>query len=119
MTIQQKITDYELIDHGVDGEQYFPGCGVAYTLYSHIATGCGENFAEAIEDALEQIGEANIDAENLEARIKAAEGIESWPTSPSAQEVFEKWNPGVTDDDSSGHELHYYVSIRYNIAEQS
>lgn len=102
---KKTVSAYELIDHGIDGCQYFPGCGTYGTAYSHVVTGCGDNPAEAIEDALEQIacGEDSVDVDALEAQILADAGWREFPTSPS-----------VTDNSD---ELYYYVSIRYNLGE--
>jgi len=47
------IGKFEVVDHGIDGDQYFQGCGLTFTSYEDIATGIGENFAEAVDDALE------------------------------------------------------------------
>ena len=108
---ETKIADYKLLDHGIDHAQYFPGCGVAYTKFDNVQTGCGENFAEALNDALEMIAqtEDNVDLEDLENRINTDLGFKSsedWPTTPEA-------NEDTPEGEES--ELHYYVSIRYNI----
>ena len=102
---EKTVSAYELIDHGIDASQYFQGCGTAFTRFSRVVTGCGDNPAEAIEDALEQIacGEDSVDVDALEAQILADEGWREFPTSPS-----------VTDNSD---ELYYYVSIRYNLGE--
>lgn len=120
MTVTKaKITDYELIDHGVENHQYFQGCGVAYTRFTDAVTGCGENFAEALEDALTQIAENNMDSNDLEQRIRADEGYtdKPWPETPSATSVFQKHNPDAQDEDGEWDyddcALYYYVSIRY------
>lgn len=105
-----KVTDYELLDHGVDHAQYFPGCGVAYTQFDYVQTGAGENFSEALNDALEMIAqtEDNINIQDLENRINQDFGFKSsddWPTKPEA-------NADTPEGEDS--ELYYYVSIRYN-----
>ena len=69
----QTISDYELIDHGIDNSQYFQGCGTCFTSFDNVVTGCGDNFAEALEDALDSIAQQTDGdvTEGLEARIRA------------------------------------------------
>lgn len=69
----KKIGDFELIDHGIDGSQYFPGCGTTFTDYSYVATGCGDNPREALDDLIDMIGQMEFDVENLHARIMQSE----------------------------------------------
>lgn len=91
--------DYQLIDHGIWSTQHFPGCGILFTMFDNAVTGVGDNFAEALNDALELVAlQSNIDIENLEAQMKTDENIDQWPTKPRV----------------SSNNDHYYVSIRYN-----
>jgi len=55
-----KVGAMELIDHGITGSQYFQGCGTAFTQYDHVATGCGDNFAEALNDAVDMMASYGI-----------------------------------------------------------
>ena len=48
------ITTYEIVDYGIYGDQYFQGHGVSFTEYEYCALGAGDNYTEALEDALEQ-----------------------------------------------------------------
>lgn len=50
-----KLKSYEIIDHGMDGSQYFQGCGISRTKYTHVWTGAGESSKEAYNDALDQM----------------------------------------------------------------
>lgn len=106
-----RITDYEIINHGIDHSQYFQGCGVAYTQFDHVATGIGDNPAEAIDDCLELMAQGDecdgIDWEAFEKRMLADEGLTEWPQSPSVSEDEE------ADDEAS--EMYYHISIRYNV----
>lgn len=52
-----KIGEFELIDHGIDGSQYFPGCGTTFTRFNHVATGCGDNPSEALDDLIEMVSQ--------------------------------------------------------------
>jgi len=106
----KKIEGYQLVDHGIDHAQYFPGCGVAFTEYEVCYTGCGSNFAEAIEDVLDQIAlDGDYDIEGLEARIKRDYGLEKWLTEPNTDKYCEE------NEDC---ELSYYLSIRLKGAEE-
>jgi len=57
------IQGFEIIIHGIYHEQYFPGCGCAFTSFTDVATGIGESAHEAAEDALELLSqnEWNVD----------------------------------------------------------
>jgi hypothetical protein len=98
-----KVTDYQLLDHGIDHAQYFQGCGTAFTDYDEVVTGAGSDFSEAIEQALEQLAMMDYDADDIEARIKEDEDLKEWPTQPNTDEDHEE------NEES---ELYYYVSIR-------
>ena len=123
-----KVTDFELIDHGIHGSQYFQGCGTSFTSYEHVSTGCGDNPHEAVEDAIEQIAcSHSVDVEDLYDRLIEAEGNNpflkqgedgkmKFPETPSAYEHF-KENTDLTDEDEMNEmcETYRYISIRYNI----
>ena len=108
-TIASGITEYELLNHGIEHGDDFKGCGTAYTEYEHVVTGCGDNPAEAIEDALEQMAQVTdgVDFEAFEQGLLADNDLDAWPTSPSVPDV---------DADGGYCEIFYYVSIRYNVA---
>ncbi len=115
-----KITSFQVVDHGIEHAQYFQGCGVAFTEYDECVTGCGDNFAEAINDALESMAEiSDSDLDALEIEIKADLGmVGTFPVKPSATDQFAKYNPPEEEDgevDFDGCELYYYVSIRYSV----
>lgn len=56
----QTITDFEVLNHGRHLPDYFPGCGVAFTRWTHVATGCGDDAKGALDDALEQLAEQGL-----------------------------------------------------------
>jgi len=97
-----KINDFEVVNHGIDHSDYFQGCGVSFSNYSHVVTGCGQNFAEAIEDALDQISQQpeNFDAEELVSRILKDMNKNHFPRRPQVKQ--------------SNYDHYYYVSIRWN-----
>lgn len=90
------ISEFEVVDHGIDYEQYFPGCGLSCTEYTDIATGIGDTPEEAIDDALEQLAMNDWDTEGMEGRIE-----ESSDAGMSRERVT------AEDED-----CHYYLSIR-------
>jgi hypothetical protein len=92
------LTNYELLSHGVEGEQYFQGAGTSFTKFKHIATGVGSSEKEAFDDALEQIAQTHdVDFSKIE---KDGENLST------------KVAPEITAEDS---DMHYYFSVRYNL----
>lgn len=47
------VVAYDVVDHGIDHEQYFQGCGVCGTEYVDCFTGIGDDAAEALDDAID------------------------------------------------------------------
>jgi hypothetical protein len=94
---------YEIIDHGCDGEQYFPGCGVAFTKWERAVTGIGPSALDAAADALEQFYLAECDAlwAVPEADLDSLGGACLLSAEPSY------------DPDEVSDEWHHYVSIRW------
>lgn len=102
------VTEFQVVDHGLDHSQYFQGCGVSFTNFENVVTGCGDSFQEAIDDALESMSQldSSIDFVELEQAIRDELGIKTvaWPDDVKASE----------QDPSEDSELYYYVSIRWN-----
>lgn len=94
-----KIEDFEVIDHGVEHEQYFQGCGVSFTRWNECSTGCGNSGVEALEDALEQMATLGheIPQEALDNYFSVAEWGELMKTALPLNDH------------------HHYVSIRYTV----
>lgn len=94
------IVEFEIVDHGIEHEQYFQGCGLSHSEFTDIATGIGDNPREAIDDALEQLAMNDWETEGMEKRIVAQElpGKRVLPKKPSVSRRAE--------------ECHYYLSIR-------
>jgi hypothetical protein len=99
--MSKPIEAFEVCDHGIDYEQYFQGCILSFTEYEDVATGIGDNPAEAIDDALEQLAMQDWETEGMEKRILKQElpGKRALPKTPR---VLRK----------HGEEAHYYISIR-------
>ena len=54
-----KVIGYEVEDCGIEHVQYFQGLGTAFTDWDAVFVGVGENFAEALDDAIEQVCSAH------------------------------------------------------------
>ena len=94
-----KLISYEILDHGRDHSQYFQGCGVAFTNFTHVWTGAGDSSKEAYNDALDQ---AYMDIGDLADKFqKRPVGFTLRPTVPHDSE-----------------DVYFYVSIRARIKEE-
>lgn len=103
----RKIIAYEIVDHGVEHGQYFQGCGVAFTSFDEVYTGCGfHSLREALENAAEQLALSGFEVPaDLNAEIDAAD--ESDAVTQSFADC------GIREPED--HSLHYYASIRVKI----
>ena len=64
------VTEYEVIEHGFDHEQYFQGCGVAFTSFEDVATGIGYTAQDAFEDALDSLAQNDWDVSRIKGKSK-------------------------------------------------
>jgi len=85
----KRIAEFETVNHGIEHEQYFQGCGVSFTRFDDVYTGIGNSEHEALEDALDQ----------------AAEEYD-------VSSVVNEADKALTINDAHHEELHHYVSIR-------
>lgn len=99
------VTAWEVIDHGIEHEQYFVGCGIAFTEYADVATGIGDNAQEALDDALESLAQCGYEISDDDAELMAEE-LED--TDSSVSELVS--DSANTHEDYDSH--HYYVSVR-------
>jgi len=95
----QKVTEFEVVDLGIQYPGYFQGFGCTFTRYDHCVYGIGANPAEALDDCLEIIAQMDVDAEDLAARIREIEGEP--PTTPVAED-----------------EAYYHIGVRWNVADE-
>lgn len=103
-TTGEKITSFEVIDHGFDNASYFQGCGTSFTDYAHVVTGVGSNQQEAYNDALESIASRHsVDLNRLQRHGNA----HYFRTRVSAE------NRKAMSHDMS--EWYYHLSIRYSL----
>ncbi len=47
--MSKPIAEFEIVDHGIEHEQYFQGCGVSLTEFTDVATGIGNDAEEALD----------------------------------------------------------------------
>lgn len=98
------IADYEIVDHGIEWSDYFQGCGTAFTEYSDVATGCGEDYESALEDALESLAQNGWDVESVKPGEHDDDSVTAW-----IERNREPENEGTEYD---GETPNYYVSVR-------
>jgi hypothetical protein len=121
----RKITEFELVDIGIEHAQYFQGFGASFTNFDYSAVGTGSNAREAIDNALEDCAQQGFDAEQLERAICESEGwenLDSAPTTPNVESYLMDSNPADWTDadgefDGEDCEHYYYVGIRWNSVE--
>jgi hypothetical protein len=98
----KKVTEYEVIDHGFDSEQYFQGCGTCFTDFEDVATGIGDTAQEAFEDAKDSLSTSDWDVSKIKGKSRLPrQSVRAYIKSL-----------GLNPDDGDGEETHYYVSIR-------
>lgn len=92
---------YEIINHGADHSDYFPGCGTAFTDFDRCVTGTGYHAAEAYSNALEQIYSWEGDKAN---KLKL-------PKKPRGYGITKRNHIPANSNES----YYWYVSIRYSL----
>ena len=117
-----RVEDYKVVAHGIDGEQYFLGAGIANTDWTDVSVGIGDNPYEALEDALNSAAEIGWKVDAIKNDL---------PVTPSASDVAREQakdellrvDPDLADDEDDlemaiesalenfGSELHYYVIL--------
>ncbi len=91
------IIDFDVVDHGVEHEQYFQGCGVACTRWDAVYTGAAKSAREALNDALEQLTVAG-DYDVCSAEDRLSDALDALSDE--------------SDVPHNGHEFYHYVSIK-------
>lgn len=92
-----KVSDYRVTDHGVSNCQYFQGHGTAFTGWEACATGVGNTYNEAFDDALETLAQADWDTSGIVNEFRDSRG---------ADKTCEEWL-----GEEPGEDTYYYVSI--------
>ena len=65
----ETIEKYEIINHGIHNSSYFQGCSVAFTEFSHVATGIGKSEHEAFQDALDLLAQADYETDEIQSDV--------------------------------------------------
>jgi hypothetical protein len=123
--MKHKVESFEFVDHGIEHEQYFQGCGSG--SFDAVYTGIGNSLKEAMEDATNQAFcsdlsfppdvEKDIDREISEADDKftvtglaatncAGEKHEVADDEPVCEACAERWESNQ-----------YYASIRVKLVD--
>lgn len=133
-----KRIEFEVLDHGIDGEQYWPGYGTSFSKFKHAITGIGDSALEAGEDALDQVAmvvDDYRDSKTTDLWYPMSLAVSQLSNVDDAHSGCEH----ATDADLShyavseprnaasvaececheGCEMHHYVSIRWREVEES
>ncbi len=117
---------FEIVDHGIEGSQYFQGCGTAFTDYTDVATGIGDNYQEALDDALESLAQSgwNVDVvvsdKDADDEGESVSGLQEqeresekgWKDADDEDGDEEEEEEEDDDDMFDGDERQYHVSVR-------
>ena len=113
----KQISDFEIVNHGIDNSQYFQGCGTYRTNFLFCSTGCGESAKDAFEDCIEQIFQMDFDADKIK---KSKEG-KKYQTKSAKKYDIQKYlrdgkysKPEIEKIFDDGCDLYYYLSVRWN-----
>jgi len=98
--MKKVVLNYEIVNHGIDNEQYFSGCGTSFTEFDRVVTGMGQTEQEAFDDAMECLYESE-DGLEVCNRLEREKGTLR------------------TEHGCDIEGLHCYVSIRYNLMQLS
>lgn len=102
--MKKLIYEYEIVDHGVEHEQYFQGCGVSWSQYDEVYTGIGASMHEALDDAAEQAA-----CSGWEISSELNNEIE---TADKTNRSDETKHTDCGDENCFADGVYYYASIR-------
>jgi hypothetical protein len=103
---------YEVCDLGIEHPSYFQGFGTAFTPFVNCCYGIGDSYNEALDDALEQAAQMDMNPALLE-RIRETETIN--PDILVADEIsFGEGELGESDEEESEeYRPYWHVGIRW------
>ena len=96
----KQVTDYEVIDLGIEYSDYFQGFGTSFAPYTESVVGIGNSLSEALEDALDQIASIG----HLIETVLDDEGLEDYEIDLDDY-----------DEETGGDTPWVYIGIHYNI----
>lgn len=109
------VLRFQVVDHGEDGSQYFPGCGIIGTDYEDVATGVGDTATEALDDALDSMAQNDV----RPSKLQEFEMRNHWLTQPSDKSAFASLDHSKCGEDHETDDWQHYVSIRYTARKES
>lgn len=110
--VSTSIKRARVVFHGIEHSQYFQGHGLAFTTYTHTATGIGSSSAEALDDAIEQLY-YEFEPEDVKTAVRET-GLSFRNLEKSAAKDEETLREVSGDSEDS--ELHYFVSVDLEVS---
>jgi hypothetical protein len=104
-----KVTDFEIVDLGVEFPDYFQGFGTSFTDYAHAVVGIGYTLSEAYDDALEQIA-CEYDS-NIIPEFDDSELVNDYYEIEDSNAYYE-----IEEQDEEREYPYIHVGIRFNVA---
>jgi len=102
-----KITEWEVIQHGIEYADYFQGCGTTCTRFNHVVTGIGMTELEALEDAIECLASNQSWQDNVLDSLRQ-EVLLMHPDISIDDEIVNCDNEGIDTP-------WWHISIRFNM----
>lgn len=121
-----KIVEWKVEDLGIEHSSYFQGAGTAYTKWDMVFVGIGDDYFEALDDALEQAAMSLSleDSDNILETIEKEEhaSITEQQVSDASVSTYqdELVAEGEIDEDDLGEsELFYHVAVYVKLSDDS
>ena len=115
---QVKTADYQITDYGIENADYFQGHGTAFTRFEHCTLGCGDTYAEALEDALDLAAMDGFDIdladEDMPEKL-AGQGPSAFEQHKEYCEQETAQGEEEADHSECESNLYYYVGLRWNV----
>lgn len=100
------ITDFEIVDLGVQHPDYFQGFGTSFTRFTACTYGIGNTAQEAYDDALDQMCDRDgVDVDTMPKKCPFNGAVTTHPD-----------DTGMNDDYN---QTCYHVGIRWKLESQS
>lgn len=103
-TVLQRVSEFEVVDLGIEHPDYFQGFGVSYTNFNYCCYGIGNDAVDAFDDACEQMSQC-CDCIGLDDTY--SDMLERYPDFRNKQLVAES-------EVEPGSESYYHIGIRWN-----
>lgn len=110
----KQISDFEIVDHGIDNSQYFQGCGTHGTNFLFCFTGCGESARDAFKDCIKQIFQMGFDVDKIRKSKEVKKYQTKKTTNFTVTKYLKKQGWKKIEIESDLNDNYYYLSIRWN-----